>query len=268
MEGCASMKVTNKNYDIGAGIGNAAAAAQYPVSNPEIGFHPAAPIDWAAVAAAFAPGQAPQTAGPASDSNADLKSFLDSQYATNAANMKATLGFKQAQLEQDDANDETSFREALRRMDAQHPRDDQAAKESANKAGLFYSGTLGKNLGDIASNYAQRSADATEARQARSNQRSAQKSALASGYDVDIGDLAQSAAERKLSDDTSAADGGYLVRDLGTAAVAPVAKAIVPVAAKVGAAAATPKKKTTVKGLAPLGRLGGSQIGRAAGRMF
>jgi hypothetical protein len=248
-----------RKYDLGYGVGSAVGGGGDYGGTSSIGAglipSPAAPpVDWAAVAAAFAPAQAPaQAAGPASDSNADLKAFLDSQYATNAANLKAQLGFKTAQVEQDDANDETSYREALRRMEAQRPRDDQSAKESANKAGLFYSGTLGKNLGDIATNYQQRADDAGAARQSRANQRSAQKTALQSGYDVDIGDLAQSAAERKIANDTTAADAGYLVRDLGSGAQAPVAKAVVPVAS---AAKPAVVKKTKVKPL-------GSAVGRA-----
>lgn len=41
----------------------------------------------------------------------------------------------------------------------QQPKDELASKQNANKAGLFYSGALGKNLGDIAQSYARRRSD-------------------------------------------------------------------------------------------------------------
>jgi hypothetical protein len=41
----------------------------------------------------------------------------------------------------------------------QQPKDELGAKQNANKAGLFYSGALGKNLGDIAQSYARRRSD-------------------------------------------------------------------------------------------------------------
>lgn len=41
----------------------------------------------------------------------------------------------------------------------QQPKDQLSAKQNANKAGLFYSGALGKNLGDIAQSYARRRSD-------------------------------------------------------------------------------------------------------------
>lgn len=41
----------------------------------------------------------------------------------------------------------------------QQPKDELGAKQNANNAGLFYSGALGKNLGDIAQSYARRRSD-------------------------------------------------------------------------------------------------------------
>lgn len=41
----------------------------------------------------------------------------------------------------------------------QQPKDELASKQNANKSGLFYSGALGKNLGDIAQSYARRRSD-------------------------------------------------------------------------------------------------------------
>lgn len=41
----------------------------------------------------------------------------------------------------------------------QQPKDELSSKQNANKAGLFYSGALGKNLGDIAQSYARRRSD-------------------------------------------------------------------------------------------------------------
>jgi hypothetical protein len=41
----------------------------------------------------------------------------------------------------------------------QQPKDELSAKQNANKAGLFYSGALGKNLGDVAESYARRKSD-------------------------------------------------------------------------------------------------------------
>jgi hypothetical protein len=41
----------------------------------------------------------------------------------------------------------------------QQPKDELTSKQNANKSGLFYSGALGKNLGDIATSYARRRSD-------------------------------------------------------------------------------------------------------------
>ncbi len=166
------------------------------------------------------------TPPPAGADDSAVRAYLDAEAARQMAELRAQIGFKINALDQQDAADETSYREALRRMQAQQPRDQQAARESANKAGLFYSGTLGKNLGDIATQYAQRQADAQAARQQRANDRASQKAALQSGFNIDIGDLAQAAAARQIGEDTQAADAGFLVRDLGTGSVAPVADAV------------------------------------------
>lgn len=162
-------------------------------------------------------------AEPSSDPN-----YIDSAYALALANQRANINAKLSQVQQEDANDETTYREALRRMDTQRPRDDSAAKASANKAGLFYSGTLGKNLGDIATSYAQKQADMLNSRQQRANTRQSQLAQLNAGYDVDVSGIADDAISRGLTSDTAMADAGYLVRDLGSGGTPAVPKGVVP----------------------------------------
>jgi len=70
---------------------------------------------------------------------------LDQYYQTNKANLGASAQELARNLNKNRAE-----------LAEQQPKDELSAKENANKAGLFYSGALGKNLGDISENYAKR----------------------------------------------------------------------------------------------------------------
>jgi hypothetical protein len=104
---------------------------------------------------------------------------LDQYYQTN----KANLGASAQELARNLTKNQAELAE-------QQPKDELSAKQNANKAGLFYSGALGKNLGDISENYAKR------------------RSELQTGYESQSGSIA-----RQLQDLETNYGGNGLMRN-------------------------------------------------------
>lgn len=83
----------------------------------------------------------------------------DSQYFNDVAKLDSYYTSRRADLT---ASGEQLTRDLAKNnqtLDEQQPKDTLSAKQNANKAGLFYSGALGKNLGEIETSYAKRRSD-------------------------------------------------------------------------------------------------------------
>ena len=175
----------------GTGANASAAAAQ-----------PAAP------AAPAASGQAADPSGFTPDST-----YLLSQAAkTSALNNSLAANDAQGQTNQ------ATFTEALRRLQAQQPLDEQSQREAANRQGLFYSGYLGSQLGKVATSYAQKRADAQASFQNQENARLAARAALQQGFTVDQAADMAAAVDRETTSDATAAGNDQLTTDPTTGA--------------------------------------------------
>lgn len=118
----------------------------YAVQGPRAPSAPTAPV-----------GSSASTIGaPATAPTADPR---DSQWFVDTAKLDQYYTARKADLQ---AADDTDTRELAKNqglLNEQMPKDQLSAKQGANKAGLFYSGFLGKNLGDIETSYARRRTD-------------------------------------------------------------------------------------------------------------
>lgn len=139
--------------------------------------------------------------------------------------------------EQQGVRNKNAYDEALRQMRLQQPQDEQASRLNANRQGLFYSSTLGNQLGDIARTYAERRSKTQGSFDESERARVAARSAIEQGYTVD--DAAEYAAsiDRQISRDTGAADVGALVNETPVQTVGDFAAPAAPAPARVAASA-------------------------------
>jgi hypothetical protein len=133
--------------------------------------HPA-PV--APVAPAAPPGTAPSKLDP-----------RDSQYFSQIAKLRFQQGVGIRDIEQAQGWDDEDLTTSLERRGRRLPEDTLNAKNNANKAGLFYSGALGKQLGDINTTYTDDVADINKGYTRRSAVRTAARQALEMGLPID-----------------------------------------------------------------------------------
>jgi hypothetical protein len=155
-------------------------------------------------------------AEPAADAGggADPGPFQpDSIYFAAAAQNQFKAGQSRNELDQQSAYAKTDFDEALRRMLEKQPRDVQAAREAANKAGLLYSGTLGRQEGDINTGYLRQQADMRQQFDRSEAAREVARRAIESGLSLDDAAQLAAAVDRQTARDTAKADAGMLVPD-------------------------------------------------------
>lgn len=95
-------------------------------------------------------GKAASKVGPLAD---------DAQAAAARAQAIFDATQKRAALRASSAIESADLEEAIRRMRGQRPDDERNAKSAANNAGLFYSGALVKQMGDIGTDYVRREGD-------------------------------------------------------------------------------------------------------------
>lgn len=145
---------------------------------------------------------------PAPQGAADFQGDADYYAALGQAQFKA--GQQRADLDQQSAYAKTDFDEALRRMLERQPRDIQAAREVANRAGLLYSGNLGRQEGDINTTYLRQQSDAQQSYDRAEAAREAARRALEAGLSVDDAALQAAAVDRRVARDTGKADAGLL----------------------------------------------------------
>lgn len=110
------------------------------VAGPQTAFNPVTPQ-------ASGVSMGAQATGPTAP---DIR---DPEYWLNIENIKQYYGTTQAGYGEQRRQDVEARDRALTILGEKEPTDVRQASESANKAGLFYSGILGRNLGDIATSY-------------------------------------------------------------------------------------------------------------------
>lgn len=139
--------------------------------------------------------------------------FQDAQYFTDVGKNTLSRNTQLAQMDQTASEDQTAYAEALRRFREQQPRQEETTVNQANKAGLLYSGTLGRELGDIRTNAIRQEADMRGAYDSRQRARQAARQALMDGGTLDDAAAAAAAVDRQIQRDTSAADSRSLVQE-------------------------------------------------------
>jgi hypothetical protein len=129
------------------------------------------------------------------------------------------------QLSTEDQYGAQDYAENLSRLRAQRPKDELAAKESANRQGLFYSGALGKDLGNLATSYGQRESDMTLQNERAVAARAAARQAIMQGAPLEDAAISAALADRQIASDSSAADAGALAPNAPPAPGRPAAGA-------------------------------------------
>jgi hypothetical protein len=138
-----------------------------------------------------------------------------------------------------DRADTLARAEALRRLGAQRPAQVRQTNESFNRAGLFYSGQLGRAQDENTAGYTQQQGDIGAKFDAAAEARRAARAALDQGYPLEVAAQMAAAADRRIAADTQLADAGAL-------APTPVTKSIAK--AKVTSPAGKPKPKPSSGG--------------------
>lgn len=106
----------------------------------------------------------------------------DAQYFNDLAKLEQYYTSRKAEI---GAAGESASRDLARSntlLSEQQPKDTLSAKQNANKAGLFYSGALGKNLGEIETSYARRKTQLNEDYEAGVQARNRQLTDLEGNY--------------------------------------------------------------------------------------
>jgi hypothetical protein len=115
----------------------------------------------------------------------------------------------------------TTQGETIRRLLAQAPEQRQGIKQGANRAGLFYSGQLGKQLDAYEGELTQKQGDINLDFQRRENARIAARQAIESGMPLEEAAALAEAATRQIDRDTTMANAGGLAATPAPAAAAP-----------------------------------------------
>lgn len=106
----------------------------------------------------------------------------DATYFNDIAKLEQFYSTRKADLQAGSDQDTRDLAKSNADLDVQRPKDDLSAKQNANKAGLFYSGFLGKNLGEIETSYANRRAALQTSFQDNQNARARQSADLEANY--------------------------------------------------------------------------------------
>lgn len=168
----------------------------------------------------------PASAAPSAAAAPQDAPLVDDAAATVArAQDLFQRGQQLGELDTQGRYDKEDVAEALRRMAGQRPKDQQNTREGANQQGLYYSGTLGKRLDDLAVDYARREADQQRDFQRREEARKAARAAIESGAPLEDAAISAALAERRVAGDTTAADAGGLVPEQMPKAAPPAAPA-------------------------------------------
>jgi hypothetical protein len=167
---------------------------------------------------------APGAGQPAGDPNAFVP---DAEYIARQSQASFDRAQQREQLEGAQQNDDADTAEAVRRLLERREPQRQAASESANRAGLLFSGQLTRTLDQQEADLARSRADAEDAAQRRRNARIAARNALDQGASVETAALIAEAVDRQVARDTTAANDNTLVGpdDPQPSAAAPTVRA-------------------------------------------
>jgi hypothetical protein len=160
-------------------------------------------------APAPAPQQPGQNAGAPPAPQMPPVPVADSEYYGWLAQRQGEVNQQQIAWDAEDQNDVAARNEALRRMAQQRPEDLLTANRNFNRQGLFYSGALGKQRGDIEADYVRQESDTRSSYQRAHDAREAARQALLSGFSLEQAAQMAAAADRQAQRDAdSAAMGG------------------------------------------------------------
>jgi hypothetical protein len=144
----------------------------------------------------------------------------DAEYLAAAAQRQFERTQALQGLTTQSSTDKADTAEAIRRLTSAAPEQRQGIKQSANRAGLFYSGQLGKQLGNFEADLTQRQGDVTTDWQRREDAREAARAAIEQGRPLEEAAALAEAAGRQVNRDAVAAD-NYMLAPPPAAAVAP-----------------------------------------------
>lgn len=147
------------------------------------------------------------------DPTVDPSDARDATYFAQVAKQRFEAQQRRAQLDQQSSEALTGYTESSRRMQEQTPLQLRAATASANKAGLLYSGTLGKNLGDINTQAIRSQLDLRSNYDQGERARQAARDALEQGATVDEAAAEAEAVDRGIARDQTAATNRALVAE-------------------------------------------------------
>jgi hypothetical protein len=108
-------------------------------------------------------------------------------------------------------NDQTDTAEAIRRLLQDAPGQRQGIKEGANKAGLFYSGQLGKQMDEYEGNLTRAQGDIHLSYDRREEARQAARTAIEQGAPLEEAAALAESVTRRVGDDQDAANSNSLV---------------------------------------------------------
>lgn len=134
----------------------------------------------------------------------------DASYIAQAAQAQFNRTNQINQLNAESESQRSTLQESIRRLMENAVGQRQSTKETANKQGLFYSGQLGKRLGDLESQIARQRADMQSDFDAQERARAAARQAILQGEPLETAAMRAEAVERQLARDEQAAAANQL----------------------------------------------------------
>jgi hypothetical protein len=165
-------------------------------------------------------GQPPNASPPGMPQQPSATFAPDAEYLAAAAQRQFERSQALQGLTSQSSTDKADTAEAIRRLTSAAPEQRQGIKQSANKAGLFYSGQLGKQLGAFEADLTQRQGDINLDAQRREDARAAARTAIEQGMPLEEAAALAESAGRQVQRDATAADNFMLAPP--PAAAAPV----------------------------------------------
>lgn len=154
------------------------------------------------------PGVVPQSPAPGAGQGAAgaPRQFVpDAQYLAQAGQAQFERQTRLNELSAEGEAQRTATQEAIRRMMEDAPDQRREVSQAANKQGLFYSGQLGKRLGDLETQLSRQRADVQSQFDAGQRAREAARTAILAGVPLEEAALRAEAAERRIAHDSEAA---------------------------------------------------------------
>lgn len=224
---------------VGAGVRNLPGVPRNANLTPQVG-HPAAP---------------PAAPRPAAGGGGPHPIVPDAQYLAEQAQRQFE---RQQQINAYNAqtkDDQTNTQEAIRRLLGKVGDDRSNISNQANSQGLFYSGQLGKRLGDYQAEVTRQQGDLTTGQSQREAAREAARQAILQGRSIEEAAALAAAADRQVQRDQADAAAGILTA-ADTSAPAPAVQTVKPKS----------KPKPKPKRRRPVAQTSGSMYGRAGVR--